>query len=316
MAASLSLPLGVVAQLTDQYPTRPIQLVISGPTGSIPDIYARRFAIELSSSLGQPVVVDNKPGASGAIALDVLMRARPDGYTIYFGLGGELVLNRLLGGPVKIDPVKDLAPIAAGPAASPTLLVSANSGILSVADLVQVARSNPSSTTCGTAGQATLPHFLCVALARRAGFDVLAVSYKGNSAALIDTAAGHVSFAIGQPSESWPLIADRRLRPLAVFGNRRIALWPDVPRLAELGLDGLEVRAWTGFFAPAGTPAGIVERLNKDLNRAVSNTELGRQIAQAGGEFDPMAPAAFSEFISRDTARWRTTIEEMGLRVQ
>ena len=238
----------------ETYPSKPLKLVLGGPSGSVVDIRARAYAQRLTESLGQPIVVENRPGASGAIAADAVIKAPADGYTILFGTIQELVFNPVLSASVRYDPLRDLAPISFGTGGYPLLLVPQSLGVKSVAELVKLATAMPGKLNCGTAGHATLQHFGCAYFAKQAGLEIPIVPYKGSAPMFVDAASGQVQMALGFIAEAQPYIMSGRLTPLAVFGPSRLSQFPEVPTMAELGYPGLEIFSWTCFMAPAGTP--------------------------------------------------------------
>lgn len=299
----------------EPYPARPIRLVVSESPGSIADAWARRLARPMEQSLGQPIVVDNRPGATGTLAAEAVARAEPDGYTLLYTGQSPIVTFPAIGGAVRYDPERDFAPVALGPNAYPVLVAGAGSGLRSFADLkARAAAREP--LACGTGGHGSFGHFACALLARALGVELVMVPYKGSSAALQDAAGGQLTLTTGFPSELMGLIAAGRIVPLAAFAERRAVPLPAVPTFRELGISGMELFAFAGFYAPAGVPAAVVETLNAAAARAMQTPEYVKLVEDAGGRVQALSPAAFARMNTDDRERWRRRGQELGIRPQ
>lgn len=322
LAAQASTALALIAGATsslhvraETYPTRPIRVVVPESAGSIADAWARRLTRPMEQMLGQPMRVENRPGASGTLGAEAVARAAPDGYTLLYTGQSPVVTYPAIGGAVRYDPQRDFTPVAIGPNAFPVLVAGAASGLRSFQDLRARAASGP-PLSCGTGGHGSYGHFACAMLAQALGVDLLMVPYKGSSAALQEAAGGQLTLTTGFPSELMGLIAAERIVPLAVFAPRRAVPLPAVPTVGELGLAGLELFAFAGFYAPAGTPAAIVERLNAAAARAMQTPEYVKLVEDAGGRVQAMSSADFAQMNTEDRERWRRRGQELGIRPQ
>jgi len=300
----------------ETYPSKPLKLVLGGASGSVVDIRARGYAQRLSESLGQPIVVENRPGASGAIAADAVIKAPADGYTILFGTIQELVFNPVLSASVRYDPLRDLAPISFGAGGYPLLVVPQSLGVKSVAELVKLATAMSGKLNCGTAGHATLHHFGCAHFAKQAGLGILTVPYKGSAPMLVDAASGQVQMALGFIAESQPYIKSGKLVPLAVFGPSRLSEFPEVPTMAESGYPGLEIFSWNCFMAPAGTPPQVVRRLNAEVIKAATRPDMVEWFTKTGAVFMQFTPEEFGDFLRGEIAKWRKISDATGIKAE
>lgn len=310
---SLNAPAPALAQT---WPSKPIRVLVDGPAGGINDIWTRRYTQRLSEALNQPVVVENRPGASGSIAAEALAKSPPDGYTLMYGGMNPMVAFPGAGGTVRYDPTKDFAGAALGTMGYPMFVASAASGIKSIPELLQRAKAKPDSITCGTSGQAGVQHFGCVQIARALGIQMQSVHYKGGGAALLDAAAGQITVTIGYTAESEQLVGSGKLIPLAAMAPNRLPRFPNAPSFAEAGYPGLEIPSFAGFFFPAGTPQAIVERFNAEAIKAMARPEMGEFVKQAGGFYSPMKSGEFSEFVIKELAKWKRMSQETGIRAE
>lgn len=295
------------------YPTRPIRLVVSESAGSIADAWARRLARPMEQALGQPIVVEHRPGASGTLAAEAVARAAPDGYTLLYTGQSPVVTFPAIGGAVRYDPQRDFTPVALGPNAYPVLVAGAASGLRSFADLKARAAAR-APLSCGTGGHGSYGHFACAMLARALGVELLMVPYKGSSAALQEAAGGQLTLTTGFPSELTGLIAAGRIVPLAAFAERRAVPLPEVPTFRELGLPGMELFAFAGFYAPSGLPPAVAETLNAAAARAMQTPEYVKLVEDAGGRVQALSPSAFAQMNADDRERWRRRGQELGIR--
>jgi tripartite-type tricarboxylate transporter receptor subunit TctC len=300
----------------ESYPLRPVKLLTGFPSGSAVDIRARGYAQRLTESLGQPFVVENRPGASGAIAAEAVIKAPADGYTILFGTNQELVFNPVLSASVGYDPLRDLAPISFATGGYPLLVVPQSLGVKSVAELVKLGTTMPGNLNCATPGHATLHHFGCTYFAKQAGLRILTVPYKGTTPVLVDAASGQVQMALAFISELQPYIKSGKLIPLAVFGPSRLDAFPEVPTMAELGYRGLEIFAFSCFMAPAGTPTHVVRRLNAEVIKVATRPAMVEWLTNTGAVFMQFTPEEFGEFLRAETAKWRKISEATGIKAE
>jgi tripartite-type tricarboxylate transporter receptor subunit TctC len=297
------------------YPTRPLRL-ITGGAGSVTDIRARWLAERLGAALGQPVVVENNAAAGGNLAAEQVARAAPDGHTLLLTHQGIAAVNPHLYAKVGYDPLADFAPVARFGIGQQALVVPAASPITSVADLLARARARPGAMNFGSNGNGTPPHLAAEQLKRMAAIDATHVPFKGGGALLTALLGAQVDWAIEGLTPLLPHVKAGTLRVLAVSGSRRVAVWPEVPTLAEAGVPGYEYIGWTGVAAPAATPAPVVERLNREINRIASSDEGRRFFGAAGADAGELTPADFAAFIRGEHARFGRLIREAGLRAE
>ena len=311
-----ALPAAVHAQ--QDYPTKPIRLIVEGPPGGINDIWARRYAQRVSESMKQPVVVDNRPGASGTIAAEALAKAPPDGYTMMYGGMNPLVAYPGAGGQVRYDPAKDFVPVALSNMGYPLLAVGASHNLKTLQQLLAKAKSLPAGEemTCGTGGNASVGHFACALFARTAGVKLRLVPYKGNSLAAMDAANGQIHLATGFSSELEPLTTPGRILVLGGFAPSRLPKFPDAPTMTEAGLPGMDLTSFAMFYVPAGTPQAIVDKLNAEHIRAMQRPEMTEWLRAAGGLYVPMKPDELAQMLRREQEKWKRMSAETGIRVE
>ena len=314
LLASFATP-AVHAQ-AQTYPVRPIRVLVDGPAGGINDIWTRRYAQRLSESFQQPVVVENRPGASGSIAAEALSKSPADGYTLMYGGMNPMVAFPGAGGTVRYDPVKDFSGGALGTMGYPMFVASAASGIKTLPELIQLAKSKPDDITCGTSGQAGVQHFACVMIGRALGINMRSVHYKGGAAALLDASSGQITVSVGYTAETEQMVASGKLIALAALAPNRLPRFPNAPTFAELGYSGLEIPSFAGFFFPAGTPQAIVERFNVEAIKTMARPDMGEFVKQAGGFYTPMKSNEFGEFVAKELAKWKRMSQENGIRAE
>lgn len=303
----------VVAAQAETWPSRPIRLVVPESAGSIADAWARRLGKPMEQRLGQPIVIEHRPGASGTLGAEAVARAMPDGYTLLYTGQSPTVTFPAIGGVVRYDPQRDFTPVALGPNAYPVLVAGSASGLRSFDDLRALAAARQ-PMSCGTGGHGSYGHFACALLARALGVDLTMVPYKGSGAALQDAAGGQLTLTTGFPSELMGLIATGRIVALAAFAERRAVPLPTVPTLRELGYPGLELFAFAGLYGPAGLPTPIVEVLNAAVVQAMQTPEYVKLVEDAGGRVQVLSPAGFAQLNSEDRERWRRRGQDLGIR--
>ena len=299
--------------LAQSYPNRPIHIVAPFPAGGGYDFLSRLMAPEMTKSLGQPVIVENKSGANGNIGTDAVAKSPADGYTLLMGGNSPLALNVSLY-KLPYDPVKDFAPISRV-ATQPNLLAAhPKVPVKSVAELVQYAKANPGKLTYGSAGNGSPQHLAAELLKQMAGIDMLHVPYKGaapNAAALL---AGEVSIAFNIILLPLPQVQAGKLTGLAVASARRSPLAPEIPTMTELGYP-IDIDTWYGLLAPAGTPPEIVEKLNAEAVRILNLPELKERTKSQGIELGSSTPQEFGAFLKADIVKWSKAIRETGIRI-
>jgi len=315
-ALAFWLCLGANAALADTYPSKPIRLVVTFPPGGSSDIIARAMQPHLERRLGQPIVIDNRPGAGGVIGLDAVAKSPPDGYVIGVGAAGALVINVSLKEKMPFDPLTDLAPIS-GLASTPFLLAAPLSfAPSSLTEVIALAREKPGSLSIAHGGNGTAMHLTAQLFNQMAGIQLTLVPYRGSGPVTQDVLAGHVPLGVTDIPSAISLIEGRRIKVLGVATAKRVGALPDVPAVAEAGLPGFESIGWFGFVAPAGTPGEVIGKLNDAVVAALTGADVQEQIRKIGAEPMPMSPAEFSAFIRSEIAKWAKVVAQSGARSQ
>ncbi len=304
-----------VAAPAQTWPSKPIKVITSSAPGGIVDIYARRHQPHLQNELGQPLVVDNKPGASGAIAGDAAAKSEADGYTLFMGSQNELGLIGQLGVPVRYDPAKDFSTVGLAIAGYPILMVNAQLGVKTVPELVAYMKAKNTTLDCGGSGTATIGHFVCAAFAVRTGSKIQYVPYKSNVPAMTDAASGQVQLVSAFYSEVAPFISSGKLIPLGVFGATRLPLLPQVPTMAEQGLKDLELQSYTVYVVPTGTPVDVQRKLNAAILKAANHPDVMDKVKAAGGVYFDMGLEDTQAWQKRIQSRWNNIVQETGIKL-
>ena len=312
LLSSLLAPLGAIAQ---DWPNKPIRLVINFAPGSSPDVLGRAVATPLSQALGVPVVVENRSGAGGIVGAEVVAKAPGDGYTLLMASGSTMVVVPTLTPKMPYDHNKALVPVAATARLELFLVVRSNSGFNSFADLQKFARANPGKLSYGSPGNGSTPHIGAEMLKNMAGIFALHIPYRGSAPALQDLLAGNIDFFM-DPGIAAPHIRSGALRLLAVGSTKRSFLYPDTPTLAELGLKGYDGGSTHSFYAPAGTPQPVIDRLNSEINRILVTPAVTQIIRGLGAEPTPMTPAQLLALNAADTLRFAAIIKQQGIRAE
>jgi tripartite-type tricarboxylate transporter receptor subunit TctC len=302
-----------VAQPTP-WPERPIHLIVPFPAGSSSDIVARIVAQGLSERLGQQLVVENRPGASGNLGTEAVAHAAADGYTLGLANTSTLTLSPSLMTKPAYDPVKDFVPISMIGASPFVLALYPDVPAKSVQELISLAKTKP--LTFASAGPATLANLAGVLFAKTAHIDLTPVSYRGSGQEILDVVAGRVDMAFATIPPTLPLIRDGKVRAIAVTGPQRSLTLADVPTVAESGLPGYESVLWQALYAPAGTPAPIVSRLNAEVNAILHDTTAVDALAKLGVEAKPGTAQQLANRISADLKKWHDVIVSAGIQPQ
>ena len=314
-AAACALVLSVQA-VAQAFPTKPVRVVVAFSAGGVADIRARQFAQKMSDALGQAVIVENKPGASGAIGAEYVAKSPADGYTLLFGSINELALVPAMGVQIGYNPQKDFAAISLASAGYPVLVATPALGVNSVAELIALVKSKPGQFNFASAGSATHQHFMSGYFSKKMGLDVTLVPYKGSGPAYPDLMTGQVHMILGYTSEFAQWAKAGRVKPLAVFGPRKVPLLGDVQTISEAGYPGYDVYGWQGFFAPAATPPEILQRLNAEIVKAGTSPDMQKILADVGAEFIVMTPAEFGQFYRGEIAKWAKIVKESGVKIE
>lgn len=295
------------------YPNKPIRLIAPSAPGSPVDIRARWLAEKLAPTLGQSIVVENKPGAGGSIGTAAGARSASDGYTLLLVHQGTLAINPHLYAQTGYDPIADFAPVARLVVSPMLLAVHPHLPVDSIADLVRLAKEKPGQLTFGSAGTGTPPHMAGELFKRMAKIDVVHVPYKGAPPALLDLMAGRLSYTIDSIAIQLPQLRTGKLKALGVTSGKRVASLPDVPTVAESGLSGFEYWSWMGICAPAGTPKEIVFRVHQEIVGVLNTPQAREWLAAQGGEPSKETPEEFAAFIKAEHAKWGTIVREAGM---
>ncbi len=293
------------------YPTRPITVIVPFAAGSGSDTAARVLGQVLGPRLGQTIVVENRIGATGAIASTAVARAQPDGYTLLLGTNSTHGSNSALYKTLAYDPVKGFAPIANTGYFNYFLLVNPEIPAKSVAELVAYAKAHPGKLTY--AGGSSTSIVMAESFAKGTGIEIRKVAYRSNPPALTDVIAGRVSMMFADMSSSLSFAKSGSLRPLAVTTKVRSELFPDLPTVDETAVPGFDLASWTGLLAPAGTPKPIVERLNREVNAVLASAEVKERLASLGIEGSPMSVEAFTAFVPGEVTKWSRLVRDAGI---
>jgi tripartite-type tricarboxylate transporter receptor subunit TctC len=309
---TFGLPLHVQAQ---NYPARPVRLIVPFPPGGSVDVVARALTPRLSEHLGQQVVIENRSGASGSIGTEIAARARPDGYTLLINTI-PFVANAYLYRQVPYDPFVDFVPITWLCSSPGTLVVHPSVPARSVRELLQLARPKPGALNYSAAGAGTNPHLAGELFNVLGNVDMVAVQYKGGGPSLLAVLSGEVGITFPNISEAIPHAKAGKLYVLGVTGSKRSAALPDVPTIAEAGVPGYEFTTWHGMLAPKGTPAAIVSLLNARLKETLAVPDLARFFEQMGFEIVASTPEEFAAHLRRESEKWGKVIKERHIRAE
>ena len=295
------------------YPSKPIRFIVPFPPGGATDPVARMVGAELSKSLGQQVVVENRGGGGGTIGVDIGIRSAPDGYTIFLGSTGGIGINPVLMAKPPYDPVRDIAPISMLALSPLLIVVPPASPLRSVQDLIAQARARPGSLSYGTAGPGTLHHLAAEMLKQRYGFDMTHVPYKGSGPAATDMVGGQLPVAFLDVSSIINHIRGGRARALVNTGEKRSAVAPDIPSMAEAGIPDFDAVGWFMLGAPANTPAEVIALLNREMVRILGTTEIRERFIASGIEAKSSTVEEVSAFIRDELAKWSRVIRTAGI---
>ncbi len=306
----LSILPATIAHAADTYPEKPVTLVVAYAPGGMTDILTRRIAADLQTRLDKPFVVENRPGATGQIATDYVSRQAPDGYTILVGATSHVINPALK--PLPYDARTAFDPVALLAISPNFLLVNAAKNIKTFEQLKDYAKKEE-AIPYGTAGAGGAPHIVGELLAAQSGLPLMHVSYRVAGPAMFDLVSGQVPFGIAESVTANTYLQDRKIIPLATASAKRQALYPDVPTLNELGFEGFDLSTWVGVYAPAGTPAPILEKLNEEIRRAIAAPETDQYIRSTGSEPGSMTLSQYKEFVSNEMDKWASVITEAGV---
>lgn len=297
----------------DSYPSKPITIIVPYAPGGQGDVFARLIGERLGTALKQPVIVDNRPGASGALGTRIAARAKGDGYTLLLGQTGEMAVNQFVVKELGYDPLKDFKPVVLVGDAPLVMAVPANSKYKTLQDLVKAAQVKPEAVAYASSGTATPGHLAAAALALGVKSSMVHVPYKGAGQAMTDLLGGQVDFFFSSASAVMGYVTSNRLRALAVSTPKRMPTLPNVPTVAESGVPDFSFSLWGGVFAPAETPDAIVTRLNAEINKILAEPAIRSRLESDGSAVRQNTPAEFADFVKRDAAKYQGLVKATGI---
>ena len=312
LAAACAFAMDAAAQA---FPAKPIRLIVTYPPGGGADLMARLIAPKMGETLGQPVVVENKPGAGGQIGAAEVARAAPDGYTLMLDAANHAV-NPSLNPNLPYDAARAFQPISLLVQFPNVLVVTPSFGARDVAELIAMAKAKPGTIAFASSGNGSAQHLSGELFRQRAGVDITHIPYKGGGPALNDVIGGQVPVFFANMASGLPHVKGGKLRALAITGARRSPALPDAPTMAEAGLAGYEVYEWNAVFAPAGTPAPVVAKLHDAIAKAMNASDVRDRVASLGGEIAALDPAATTRFIREQTELWGKVVRAGNIRAE
>ena len=316
LAATLAILAPHAARAADAYPAKPVRFVVAFPPGGGTDIIARAIAQKLAERIAQQVVVDNRPGAGGNIGTDIVAKSAPDGYTMLMGSAGPLAINASLFGKMPFDPIKDLAPVTLAASTPNVLVVHPSLRVATVKELIALAKARPGEINFASSGHGTPAHLAGELFNSMAGVKMVHVPYKGAAPALADLLGGQVQLMFSTMPPALPHVKDGKLRALAVTSAKRSPAAPDLPTLDEIALPGFEANTWHGVVVPAGTPATIVARLNREIVAILHLPDVVERFSSQGAEALGSTPEEFAAYIRSETLKWAKAVRDSGAKAE
>ena len=313
IAVSFAFVLGAVAA---DYPTRPVTIVVAFPPGGPSDVLARIVGRKLEQILGQPFIVENRPGAGGNIAAEQVARAAPDGYTLLNGNNSILATNAALYKKTNFDPEKDFIPLSMIGTQGSILVVNPKVPVNSLAELITLAKANPGKLNFASSGYGAAAHLAGELFKTEAKIDIVHVAYKGAAPALQELFGGQTQMMFATAASVVGHIKGGLVRPLAVTTLTRIAAFPDIPTMDELGLKGFDATTWHGFVVPAGTPKEIVDKLSAELRKLVDSDDVKQRIHFEGGDPLTSTPAEYAADIDKEETKWSAIVKKSGAKAE
>ncbi|CAN7347273.1 Bug family tripartite tricarboxylate transporter substrate binding protein [Variovorax sp. LjRoot178] len=312
VSSAIALAMASPLASAQAYPERPVRLVVNTAPGGSTDIVARLMGQHMTEKLGQSVIIDNRAGADGLVGIRAVQGAKPDGYTLLVATG-TLIVQPLLKKEAGYETLKDFKPIGLMGRAPFLVVVGGDQPDKTFADFVTRARANTGKLSYASAGAGTLSHLPYALMAQQLGLQMLHVPYKGNGVAFNDVGSGRVNSMMTAYSSALPFLKSGRMRPLAVTSTSRLSALPDVPTLAELGVNGYSFYTWYGLLAPAGTPDEVVQKVSEALRVAQGNKEIIERFRAEGTEVTRMTPAEFSTFLKQEHSKLDKLVTDLGL---
>ena len=310
---AICLALAAVSAHAQTYPSKPVRLVVGFAPGGAADFVARAFQEPLGKALGQPLVIDNRPGAGSSIAAEHVAKSAPDGYTVLIASPSSILVNPIITPKAGFQPLKDLVPVSKVSSSPLILAVNPGVGVNSVKDLVEHAKRNPGKLNYATSGNGSAPHMAAVLFVRLAQIDMVHVPFKGGAPAVQSVLAGDTQLAFATPPSVLPLVQAGRLKALAITSRKGTPLIPGVPGMADAGLPDYEIGFWYGFFVPAGTPPEVVRKLFDVTSQVLKQPETAKILAREGTETASSdSPDQFGRFLNEDAKLWARLVKESG----
>ena len=295
-----------------QYPNKPIKMIVPFPPAGSTDLSARAVAGKLQERLGQPIVIENKPGAGGNIGGEQAAKSPPDGYTLFVGTVGTNAINSSIYSKMPFDHQKDFAPVILLSKTPNVLVVNPALPVNSVQDVIRLAKAKPNELTFASSGVGTSIHMSGELFKAMAGVQMTHVPYKGSGPMLIDLISGQVNMAFDNLSATIQHIKSGKLKPIATTGSVRAPTLPDLPTVQEAGLAGYDSTSWNAIFVPAGTPKPVIDRLNKELDAILQSPETKKFFSDQGAEAGGGSPEQLANFVKSETAKWAKVVKESG----
>ncbi len=310
-----ALVLSVTAHAQEWAPTKPVRIVVP-IIGSTNDVLARLLAPKLQEALGQPFVVENRPGAGGNIGAHEVVRSAADGHTLLVGYNGPLAINVSLFDKMPYDPMKDLAPITLAVKSPQYLVVNPATEIRDVKDFIAKAKANPAKYSYGSVALGSASHLTMEMMKSAAGFHMTHIPYRGAGPAVSDLIAGNIQAGFFVPGNVQGFVKDGRLKLIATTGQARFPSTPDIPTLSESGLNNFEATSWIGFLAPAGTPAHIIDRYNREMVKILKQPDVSKKLQDMEFEIVAGSPKQFRDWIGSEITRWGKVIKDTGAKAE
>lgn len=303
------------AQAQAAFPSKPITMIVPFPPGGPTDLVARVIAQEMSKSMGQPVIVDNKGGANGNLGAAVAAKAQADGYTMLYNTS-SITLSPALYKSLSYDVKRDFAPVALTAVVPLALVVAPNVPVNNVKEFIAWVKANPGKVSYGSAGNGNVTHLGAFQFVQAHGLDAVHIPYKGSAPADIDLAGGQIQFMTDTVNSVMAFVRDKRMKMLAVTTAKRMSLFPDVPTLAESGMPGFEVGAWQGLMVPANTPRPVIQRLNTEVLKALQSPEVRQKLALQGVEPLGSTPEEYGAYVTAEITRWARVVKQAGISLE
>jgi tripartite-type tricarboxylate transporter receptor subunit TctC len=313
IVACLAMAAAHVALAQDDYPNRPVRIIVPFAPGGSTDVVARILADKLGAEFKQSFIVENRAGAGGNIGADAVAKAAPDGYMLLMGTTGVLAINKHLYKAMSFDPDRDFTPVSYTSLITNILVVNPQVAAKTVADILKLAQAEPGRLTFASSGAGSSTHLSGELFKSMAGVDILHVPYKGSSQALVDVMSGQVTMLFDNAPSSMPFVEQGKLRAIAVTSSKRLPNLPDVPTIDEAGVKGYESLSWSGIVAPAGTPRRVIDRLNAAIDRILREPDVKQRFAALGVEAVGGPPEAFTRQIRAESEKWGKVVRTANI---